>query len=188
MPARTRKGDIVSTLDLPVRRGGKPRTGPSVPHVQLSDFGTPEIRESLRAWMSEPRSAVRIGDSEISDASLVRDFMALRHPEIELPEELPQESGFAMFLDGRLPPRGVTLLPPRLTAEFAHVHPDGSLHLVLPPEAETEMLAKGWGERHPLYRPDMRIVMLFAPRDEAELAVAESLIEASYRYAAGDAA
>jgi hypothetical protein len=175
----------MSTLDLPVRRGGKPRTGPSVPHVQLSDFGTPEIRESLRAWMSEPRPAVRIGDSEISDVGKVREFMAQRHPEIELPEELPQENGFAMFLDGRLPPEGVTLLPPRLTAEFAHVHPDGSLHLVLPPEVEAAMLAKGWGERHPLYRPDMRIVMLFAPRDEGELEIAQSLIGASYRYATG---
>jgi len=175
----------MSALDLLERRGPKPRTGPSVPHVQFSQLGTAEIRESLRAWMSRERPATRIGDSEISDVGKVREFMAQRHPEIELPEELPQENGFAMFLDGRLPPAGVTLLPPRMTAEFAHVHPDGSLHLVLSPEDEAELLAKGWGEPHPLSHPGMRIVMLFAPRDERELAVARSVVDSSYRYALG---
>jgi hypothetical protein len=33
--------------------------------------------------------------------------------------------------------------------EFAHVHPryDGSMHMMLPPEAVDEVLAKGWGGR-----------------------------------------
>ena len=28
-----------------------------------------------------------------------------------------------------------------------------------------ELLAKGWGERHPLYSPGVNAVMLYAPRD-----------------------
>jgi hypothetical protein len=44
-----------------------------------------------------------------------------------------------------LPPAGAVLLPPRLNAEFGHVHTDGSLHLVLSQEDQRELVAKGCG-------------------------------------------
>lgn len=67
--------------------------------------------------------------------------------------------------------------------EFAHVHPahDGSLHVTLPPEIYEEVLAKGWGEPHPV----SGTMMIWGPRNEEELDVIWNLVHASYEYATG---
>ena len=72
--------------------------------------------------------------------------------------------------------------------EFAHLHPapDHSLHAMLPTETVTEAVAAGWAEPHPgalrgLMPPTA--VMLYAPRDEAELDVIEGLVRASHAFA-----
>ncbi|WP_433256847.1 luciferase family protein [Streptosporangium sp. CA-135522] len=148
--------------ELPAREGDRPETGPSVPHVQLTQNSPDEIRQELKRWMSTELPGTVIRPSEISEPG-----------------------SLAFFLDGTLPPRGAVLLPPRLDAEFAHVHSDGSLHLSLPIEDQRELVAKGWGERHPLYSARINVVMLYGPRDDEEIHVARTVIEASYRYATG---
>ncbi|MFF5204882.1 luciferase family protein [Streptosporangium sp. NPDC000396] len=147
---------------LPMREGDRPETGPSVPHVQLTQNSPDEIREELKHWMAAELPGTVIRPSEISEPG-----------------------SLAFFLDGTLPPKGAVLLPPRLNAEFAHVHADGSLHLSLSIEDQRELLAKGWGERHPLYSAQINVVMLYGPRTAGELDVARTVIEASYRYATG---
>ncbi|WP_017593184.1 luciferase domain-containing protein [Nocardiopsis potens] len=149
-------------LGLPARTGGRPATGPSVPHVQLDQNSPGEVREELERWM--------VGHLE---GAVVR------------PSEISEPGSLAFFLDGVLPPAGAVLLPPRLNAEFAHVHPDGSLHLALSREDQDELIAGGWGERHPLYSPAVNVVMLYGPRTGGELEVAKAVVEASYRYATG---
>jgi hypothetical protein len=72
--------------------------------------------------------------------------------------------------------------------EFAHLHPgaDQSLHAMLPPELAEEAVAQGWAEQHPAARRALipaGAVMLYAPRDEEELAVVASLVHASYAFA-----
>ena len=69
--------------------------------------------------------------------------------------------------------------------EFAHVHPagDGSLHMTLPPLVHAEVLAKGWGEPHPI----SGTMLVFGPRDHYELEVIWQLVITSYRYALGPA-
>ena len=68
--------------------------------------------------------------------------------------------------------------------EFAHVHPagDGSLHLTLPPLVYDEVIAKGWGEPHPI----SGTMLVFAPRDRYELEVVWQLVITSYRFALGE--
>lgn len=68
--------------------------------------------------------------------------------------------------------------------EFAHLHPtgDGSLHLTLPALVHVDVRAKGWGEPHPI----SGTMLLFGPRDEAELETVWQILLASYRYAVGD--
>jgi hypothetical protein len=68
--------------------------------------------------------------------------------------------------------------------EFAHLHPvhDGSLHLTLPPDIYEEVLAKGWGEPHPV----SGTMMVWGPRNDEELDVVWRLVHASYAYATGD--
>ncbi|WP_433334355.1 luciferase family protein [Spirillospora sp. CA-294931] len=149
-------------LTLPVRPGPRPETGPSVPHTQLSQRGPRAVVDELREWMSGglPGTVIR-------------------------PSEISEPGSLAFFLDGGGPPSGAVLLPPRLTAEFVHVHVDGSLHLALDRPDQDEVIAKGWGERHPLYSPTINVLMLYGPRDAGELAIARSVVAASYRYAKG---
>ncbi|MFC6355404.1 luciferase domain-containing protein [Luethyella okanaganae] len=74
--------------------------------------------------------------------------------------------------------------------EFAHLHGDGSgsLHLSLPLNLVEEVFTAGWGEQHPVVKlggpPNW--VMLFGPRDRAELDVVWGLVHASYVFARGD--
>lgn len=150
-------------LSLPARAGDRPRTGPSVPHVQLSQNSPAEIREQLRQWMSTELRGTRIRPSEISEPGSLAFF-------------LPEDAA---------PPQGAVLLPPRLVAEFVHLHADGSLHLALAQEDQRELIVKGWGERHPLHSPTINVVMLYGPRTDEELRVARTVIRASYRYATG---
>ena len=70
------------------------------------------------------------------------------------------------------------------------VRPDGSLHLTLRPEWGQKIVAKGWGTVHPFARymagavPPQSLV-IYAPRDDGEMAVAARIIVAAHCYATG---
>jgi hypothetical protein len=77
-----------------------------------------------------------------------------------------------------------------LGTEFAHLHgpADGSLHAMLPPVVAPEAIEKGWAEPHPMARHGVappNLVMIYGPRDEAELEIVWGLVEASYSFARG---
>ncbi|TQK45237.1 hypothetical protein FBY35_6792 [Streptomyces sp. SLBN-118] len=150
---------------LPEREGDRPETGPEVPHLQLTQTSSPKIRELLLQWMDTALPGTVWGRSEIS-----------------------APSSRALFLDAVAPAKGAVLLPPRGDAEFAHLHADGSLHLALDPSDHVAFLSSGWGEKHPLYNLGINVVMLYAPRSQADLEVAKKVIAASYEYATGHAA
>lgn len=86
---------------------------------------------------------------------------------------------------------GIPLAHPEVIVsgrEFAHIHPDGSLHAPLPFERALEVSEKGWGERHPW--ADERagwdgLVMIFTPQSEAELEIIFQLIVESYNHVTG---
>jgi hypothetical protein len=72
--------------------------------------------------------------------------------------------------------------------EFAHLHPapDHSLHAMLPTATATEAVAAGWAEPHPIALRGLippTAVMLYAPRDAAELDLVERLVRASHAFA-----
>lgn len=73
--------------------------------------------------------------------------------------------------------------------EFAHLHPeyDGSLHLALPPAYAADAVAKGWAVAHPLagILVTPGLVLVYGPRDEAELRTVTGIVEASHAYATG---
>ena len=71
--------------------------------------------------------------------------------------------------------------------EFAHIHPDASLHVVLPDERAAEAIAAGWAEQHPVAAQlgIPGIVLVYTPRDSAELDVVMDLITESYRFVTG---
>jgi Luciferase len=149
-------------FELPLRPGPKPdTTRPSrehpEPHRQISQIAPPEIQEQLFT-RAQSLAGVTVGKSLVSVPG-ARAF--------HLDEALARGPDKA-FQRGR---------------EFAHLHPahDGSLHMTFPPDLYEEVLAKGWGEPHPI----SGTMMIWGPRDEDELEVIWSLVRASYEYATG---
>lgn len=154
-----------STLqtELPRREGPLPLTTPTNPHMQLDQ--QPEAR-SL-------------------NAELARRAFAL--PDVhERPSMVSVPGARALWLD-----EGVPAGPPEaflVGREFAHLHPfpDESLHLMLPPELAARVVESGWGEPHPMARLGLipsSALMVYAPRDEHELEVVFSFVEAAYLFA-----
>jgi len=70
------------------------------------------------------------------------------------------------------------------------IRPDGSLHLSLRPQWAQKVVSRGWGTVHPFARymagavPPQSLV-IYAPRDPRELAVAGRIIAAAHAYASG---
>ncbi|MGH7476448.1 MAG: luciferase family protein [Longimicrobiales bacterium] len=149
---------------LPQRAGGRPRTTSTNPHTQLDQTTTPLLVDELaRRALALP--GVEDRPSLISVPGARALWLA----------EDQQASGPHAFIIGR---------------EFAHIHPppDGSLHMVLPREVAHEAVAQGWAEPHPAarvgYIPET-VVMVYAPRDEAELEVVLALLGRSLEQAQG---
>jgi hypothetical protein len=150
-------------MALPRRTGPAPQTTPTNPHTQLDQQpADPALVDELaRRIFALP------GVVEEPSAVSVPGARALVLAEDE-PSGPPEA-----FLIGR---------------EFAHVHPapDHSLHAMLPPDLAQEAIEAGWAEQHPVARRGLippNAVMLFAPRDEPELDVVESLVRASHGFA-----
>jgi hypothetical protein len=69
--------------------------------------------------------------------------------------------------------------------EFAHMHPDGSLHASLSPELANQAEGTGWAIHHPWadQRPGWKgLVMLYTPQTDAQLDVVFGLVEESFNF------
>lgn len=150
---------------LPRRAGSRPKTTSSIPHSQIDQ--QPADAAFLDVVLADAASwpGVVTGPSGIS----VEGARAL-----VLAEGAPSGPAEAFFV-GR---------------EFAHGHAQGdhSLHLTLPPAVVEEAEDAGWIEPHFLAlqgRIPRTHVMLYAPRDDAEVAAALRILRISYQFATG---
>jgi hypothetical protein len=148
---------------LPTRAGDRPRTTPTNPHTQLDQQPT-----DLR-WVEE-----------------LADRVFALPGVLEEPSRISVPGARALILAP-----GEPTGPPEaflIEREFAHLHPspDHSLHAMLPLETAREAIEAGWAEHHPVALRGLipqTAVMLYAPRDESELDVIESLVRASHAFA-----
>jgi hypothetical protein len=143
------------------RAGPRPRTTPTNPHTQLDQIAPPDLQERVLAFARE-LPAVVLGKSLVS----VPGTRAFHVPSCT-------SAAFGCFMIER---------------EFAHLHPpsDGSLHMTLAPTIVDTVIDKGWAERHPIagkHGLPANIVMVYGPRDEAELAIVAALVRASHAHA-----
>jgi len=152
----------VETDSLPVRTGAIPATTHSVPHVQIGVSPVPEISEELLRRVSDI-PGVEIRPTVIS---------------------LPGAKGF--WLNEEL-----SLVRPDVIVggrEFAHLHPDGSLHASLSPDLADRAVRAGWAVHHPwadLRRGWEGFVMIYTPRSMDELDVVFRLVLGSYNFVTG---
>ena len=161
----TTEADLVTEpvySPLPQRSGPRTRTTGGVPHTQIGVDPVLEVKDELvRRTFALPDVENRPTIVSLPGALgiWINDDVSIAHPEI--------------IVAGR---------------EFAHIHPDGSLHAPLPFERAIEAVDAGWAERHPL--ADQRdgwdgLVMLFTPKSFEELDVVFQLIVDSYNFTTG---
>lgn len=159
----TRHGTLKST-NLPQRQGPRPETKGIAPHRQTTQQSPAAVFRSL---------SQRIQD------------LALGNPDWELGTSCFEKHGTGLF----------STFPQRRTCggEICHAHPsDGSLHLTLHPADAGVLLQRGWGERHPLAKGGWferfvpgGFVMVYAPRDEAEIEILLEVILAAAWWVGG---
>ncbi|MFD0365261.1 luciferase family protein [Nocardia sp. GCM10030253] len=152
------------TVDLhtpPRRRGPRPTTtGREIPHDQLDQFSPPQLRAAL-VGHATALPGVFTGPSQVSEPA----SLALR------------------LHDPRGPWEAFLYPSPD---EFGHIHRTGFMHLTVPRPIIAPLIGAGWVEPHPItLRPQWpdTIVMLYAPRDVDELALATAVLDASWRQA-----
>jgi hypothetical protein len=148
---------------LPTRAGERPRTTPTNPHTQL-DQQPADLR-----WVEELADRVFALPGVLDEPSRI---------------SVPGARALILAPDEPTGPPEAFLIE----REFAHLHPapDHSLHAMLPPELVDQAIDAGWAEHHPVALRGLiprTAVMLYAPRDEAELDVIESLVRASHAFA-----
>lgn len=148
-------------MEIPRRKRPRPPTHQGMPHAQIGIQPVPEIHAELfRRCYSLPYVQNRPTVISVPGARSLwlREDLPLAHPEV--------------IARGR---------------EFAHIHPDGSLHVALPPERAREAVEKGWAEPHPMaqYLGNDGMVMLYTPLDMDELDVVFGLILGSYNFVTG---
>ncbi|KAI5927251.1 hypothetical protein F4810DRAFT_352471 [Camillea tinctor] len=163
---------------LPARRGPRPEVPTTVaPQRQTTQTAPPGAQDAFLAALARANQGL----------------FALRPSALEAPEYQ------ALWLEegpGRALP---DWFPPRARGELAHVHPEGSMHLVLSLADAARVVEAGWGERHRLsgaWVPGLAkgrtlvpwgYVLVYAPRREGEMRVWRECVLAGARFVAESA-
>ncbi|MEM1418226.1 MAG: luciferase family protein [Myxococcota bacterium] len=156
------EGVVMPTESLPHRAGPRPRTTDTNPHTQLDQNAPEALQQQVAAFMF--------------GLACVR----------EIPSQISVPGARAMWLHESCAAGPANAF--MIGREFCHLHPasDGSLHLNLPEDILDEAIAHGWAEPHPLAARGIvprNVVMVYGPRDDAELEIVKRLVAASHAFA-----
>jgi hypothetical protein len=162
----------------PPRAGGRPNLGTHpVPQRQLDQLPAEEVRQKLVAGFAAlGKRAEEKGLVEIRRSGFERHFDALYVSKERQWHTLVQQMG----------------------GEFAHIHAglDGSIHVTLHPADCKAVVEAGWGQRHGFsgvallrriagFSLPVNYVLVYAPRNGAELDIAMTIIKASIGFMTG---
>ena len=147
---------------LPERPGARVATSGGVPHVQRDVETNPDL------------------DSELRRRAFLFPGITSEPSAVSLP------GAVQLALD-----RDLDLASPDVIAssgEFAHIHPDGSLHVWLPLDVAAEVHNQKWGEHHPWVGRDGfwdGVVMVYTPQTAHEVDVAIGILVEAYNFVVG---
>lgn len=149
-------------ISLPTRKAPRPQTTDGVPHVQIGVRANPDLSEELIRRVAQ-FPGVTVGPTRVSLPGAIG---------FQLANDLPLANPEAI-VGGR---------------EFAHVHPDGSLHASLKPDVAHAAVKAGWAVAHPWAKVRQGwdgFVMIYTPGSPDELEVVFQLVQSSYAYVTG---
>jgi hypothetical protein len=150
----------MNRFTLPQRPGDPPETGLQPPQLQFSDQSPRDVYEKMADWF----------------------FSSFSHTR-EKPTRISVPTSRALWLDENIAAPTSAFMPPPGSREFAHLHEDGSLHLVMAEADEREVIEKDWGLHHPWKNRGVNEILVYAPRNNEEIELLKPVIEASYRFA-----
>ena len=154
--------------DIPVRAGGRPRLMPRT------------LPQRQRPEPIEPSTKVEL-------MSLMRRMASQRPDILETRPSLTE----GRTADGLYVRKNYDKVNPIVAAnralkyEIGHAHPtESSLHIFLSEADARKIIEARWGQRFCLPHAHLRgWTMIYAPRNEAELALVEEFVKASVRWA-----
>jgi hypothetical protein len=164
--------------DLPHRDSPRPRLGPHpVPQRQLSQLPEVEMRQRLITRFNA------LGET------------AQKRGLVEIKQSLYERHHSAFFVSKSLDWH-VTAQQTRGEVSHVHAGKDGSIHVVLHSKDCKVVLEKGWGQRHALSGVDfmkrvagfslpVNYILIYAPRNEAEIEIAMVIVKASIQFMTG---
>jgi len=160
------KVGYLDSLSFPQRRGPRPQIAGIAPQRQINQRGCPVAYKAL--------------------------LEALESAATQNPEKL--HTGISCFEKKGLSLFSKYPINTTCKGEIVHVHnSDRSMHINMHPDDAKLVIEKGWGERHPLARGGWfkqyvprEFMMIYAPRNRAEMEVVFQIIEASGYWISGE--
>jgi hypothetical protein len=160
---------LAASPTLPQRAGERPDVpGYVAPQRQVTQQGGEDTRARMMAFLGE-LAARNAGVLTLKPSGLegVGTPAVWLDPAVKLPAYLKGSKG-----------------------ELAHVHPEASSHVTVSLADAEELTRKGWAERHRLSGVagiPLGYMMVYAPRDEAELEVWKGIVRAGILFVAAGA-
>lgn len=160
---------LAASPTLPQRAGDRPDVpGYVAPQRQVTQQGGEDVRERMTAFLGA---------------------LAARNPGVLAlkPSGLEGVGTPAVWLD---PAVKAPAYLKGTRGELAHVHPEASSHVTVSLADAEELTRKGWAERHRLSGVagiPLGYVMVYGPRDEAELEVWKGVVRAGLLFIAAGA-
>ncbi|KAK3215337.1 hypothetical protein GRF29_19g2929602 [Pseudopithomyces chartarum] len=164
--------------EFPPKRGSsRPKLGTHpVPQRQLEQLPSPDVRHRFIDRFAQ-----------LGKEAEQRGLIEVRQSRYERQHE-------ALFVSSKRPMHAVAQ---QTRGEISHVHAglDGSFHVVLHPADCKKVLERGWGQRHAFSGSNLNPVLpvnipvnyllIYAPRNDAEVEIAITIIRAGIRYMTG---
>ncbi|KUJ10957.1 uncharacterized protein LY89DRAFT_626565 [Mollisia scopiformis] len=157
----------LSEDDIPRRKGERPEVcGWILPQRQLNQKATEDFREYFQ--------------------TLITSLASSQPSQLQVSISVLERTGPALFIH----PSIIKHLGAGGTRnEIAHLHEsDGSMHVSLAPSDAKLIIERGWGERFGLSGSILPVTytMVYAPRDEEEMRIAETIVRAGVKFMLGE--
>ncbi|KAI1455873.1 hypothetical protein F4805DRAFT_459336 [Annulohypoxylon moriforme] len=169
--------------EIPTRKPPRPTVPTFIaPQRQTSDTGPPHTVDTLNRFLAALAEA-NPELFEIRESGLegpLHQAIWLRQPPLSAEVEAEKEPLKAL----------TTRVGRGSKGEWAHVHGEGSTHVTLSPVDASQVIAKGWAQRHGMSgvggtswaMAPWGYVLVYSPRDEKEFEVWKEVVLAGARY------